>query len=131
MVLIGSPMYVDMEQRVMQWLTFGCHQFGARVAGKVQLHTELKQLEQIQEDKDKMIELLQKARANWDLNSSVSLYVHNYICHVFYVFSVLLNFSLTIMIPQFCYEYTMPFLDFFVYYCCVLGKKLSPHHMHE
>ena len=62
----------DMEQKVMQWLTFGCHQLGARSAGRVQLHTEAKQLEGMKEQQDKAIDMLQKIRVQWDLDTSVS-----------------------------------------------------------
>ena len=63
---------MDMEQKVIQWLTFGCHQLGARTAGRLHLQTEVKQLERMQEDQKKTIDTLQKIRVQWELNSSVS-----------------------------------------------------------
>ena len=63
---------IDMEQKVIQWLTFGCHQFGARTAGRVHLQTEVKQLEEMKEGQEKTIDMLQKIRVQWELNSSVS-----------------------------------------------------------
>ena len=63
---------MDMEQKVIRWLTFGCHQLGARTAGRVHLQTEVKQLEGMKEEQEKTIDMLQKIRVQWELNSSVS-----------------------------------------------------------
>ena len=67
---------MDMEQKVIQWLTFGCHQLGARTAGRIHLQTEVKQLEEMHEKQEKTIDALQKIRVQWELNSSVSK--HNF-----------------------------------------------------
>ena len=63
---------MDMEQKVIQWLTFGCHQLGARTAGRVHLQTEVKQLEGVPENQGKTMDTLQRIRVQWELNSSVS-----------------------------------------------------------
>ena len=63
---------MDMEQRVIQWLTFGCHQMGVRTAGRVHLQTEVRQLEGMKEQQEKTIDMLQKVRMQWDLDKSVS-----------------------------------------------------------
>ena len=67
-------MILDMEQRVMQWLTFGCHQFGARTAARVQLQTEVQRLEQLQEEdhQSRIVVLMERAKSEWELDTSVS-----------------------------------------------------------
>ena len=58
----------------MQWLTFGCHQFGARTAARVQLQTEVQRLEQLQEEdhQSRIVVLMERAKSEWELDTSVS-----------------------------------------------------------
>ncbi len=69
-------MILDMEQRVLQWLTFGCHQFGARTAARVQLQTEVQRLEDLQAQEEdhqsRIVVLMERARSEWELDTSVS-----------------------------------------------------------
>ena len=69
----------EMEQKVVQWLTFGCHELGARVAARVALRTEARYLEPPDATDAAAAaaaaaaaDSLQRVRLRWDLDASVS-----------------------------------------------------------